>query len=105
MPASQEVVVGHLQGSDERFGGTEAGTDLELSCGTFGDLDEDVDGVGDFGGLGGDGDFLKVSRALDHGLAHTDARSVIRGAFLDENFATDDFVFGLLVARNEDFSD
>ena len=43
--APEEVIVGDLERTDEGFGGREAGADLELSGGTLGDVDEDVDGV------------------------------------------------------------
>ena len=48
MSAAEEVVVGDLKGTDERLRGTEAGTDLELSCGAFGDFDIDVDDIPGF---------------------------------------------------------
>ena len=78
---------------------------MELAGGTLGDVDENVDGVFGFRFLRRDRDFFEVSGALDRCFAVSDARTVVGLPFLDEDFASDDLVFGFHVSGDENFAD
>ena len=77
---------------------------MGLASGTLGDVDENVDGVFGFRFLRRDRDFFEVSGALDRCFAVSDARTVVGLPFLDEDFASDDLVFGFHVSGDENFA-